>query len=207
MNCIILACSSLADYVRAAQKKLGTNYPEIYLDKRLHADPKKMRDSILEKLNDVSEEYDTVLVAMGFCGGSWSNIKTNKRIVRPAVDDCVSLLLHSDKVSGYNLKKEGHLYMKDKNPNDFDIQKTFSNYTHDMDKETKHKIEASWKSIYSVIDVVDTGINNCNSSEYRIVAEKNASWLDGNVEYLNGSNILIEKLIAGDWDEKLFLIE
>ncbi|MDO5116614.1 MAG: DUF1638 domain-containing protein [Synergistaceae bacterium] len=207
MNCIIMACGSLTDYVRAAQRKLGTNYPEIYLDKALHADPAAMRLSILEKLASLPAEYDTLLIAMGFCGGSWKDVRTDRKIVRPRVDDCVSLLLHTETSAGYNLKKEGRLYMKDVKPDDFDIERVFEKYTKEMESAAKEKIKSSWKASYSAICVVDTGINSPDTSEYRKCAEKNASWIDGKVERLKGSNLLIEKLISGDWDERLFFIE
>lgn len=205
MNGIILACGSLMEYVRAAQNKMGTHYPEVYLDRALHADPQLMRKSILEKLESIPEEYDTVLVAMGFCGGSWKDIKTSRKIVRPAVDDCVSLLLHTENRAGYNLKESGHLYMKDPDPHDFDMERTFETYTKAMDAETKNKIKTAWKAQYAVIDVVNTGLHRCDTPAYRECAGKNARWIDGRVEYLEGSNILIEKLISGDWDETFII--
>lgn len=207
MNCVIMACSSLAAYVLAAQKKIGTDYPVIYLDKALHADPPAMRQSILAELAALPEKYDTVLVAMGFCGGSWREIESDRRIVRPRVDDCVSLLLHTAYTAGYNLKQPGHLYMKDPDPHDFDMEKAFCGYTKDMTSETRAQVKATWQANYDVVAVVDTGLNRCDRPEYQAWAAKNAAWISGHVEQLQGSNILIEKLVAGKWNEDLFVVE
>ena len=207
MNCVIMACSSLAAYVSAAQKKTGTDYPVIYLDKALHADPPAMRQSILAELAALPEKYDTVLVAMGFCGGSWREIESDRRIVRPRVDDCVSLLLHTAYTAGYNLKQPGHLYMKDPDPHDFYMEKAFCGYTKDMTSETRAQVKAAWQANYDVVAVVDTGLNRCDRPEYQAWAAKNAAWISGHVEQLQGSNILIEKLVAGKWDEDLFIVE
>lgn len=204
---VIMACGSLAAYVAAAQAKMGTNYPVVYLDKALHADPPAMRRSILAELAALPEEYDTVLVAMGFCGGSWQDVASDRRIVRPRVDDCVSLLLHTESAAGYNLKQPGHLYMKDPDPHDFDMEKAFCGYTKDMPPETRAQVKAAWQANYDVVAVVDTGLNRCDRPEYKAWAEKNAAWIDGRVEQLKGSNYLIEKLVAGDWDEDLFIVE
>ena len=92
---VILACSSFRDYIAAAQEKMGTAYPVIWLDERLHRDPKLMRRAVLDALEDLPESVETVLVSMGFCGGSWADVPARQRLVMPRADDCVSILLHT----------------------------------------------------------------------------------------------------------------
>lgn len=84
---------------------MDTAYPVVQLDKRYHAEPKDMRDRILDALGELSKDYDTIFVSMGFCGGSWDQVTAPCRIVIPRVDDCVSLLLQRG--DGYvpNLKE------------------------------------------------------------------------------------------------------
>ena len=45
-----------------------------------------MREHILVKISELPQEVDTVLVAMGFCGGSWQDVCCDKRLVIPRVD-------------------------------------------------------------------------------------------------------------------------
>ena len=71
MNAVILACSSLTPFVRAAQERCGTAWPVLELDRNDHAEPSVMRERILERIAALPPEVDTVLVAMGFCGGAW----------------------------------------------------------------------------------------------------------------------------------------
>ena len=52
MSTVILACSSL-----------------------YHRDPKEMQEHILAALRKLPETTDTVLVAMGYCGGSWEGVE------------------------------------------------------------------------------------------------------------------------------------
>ena len=87
MSAIILSCSSLKDYVEAAQKKENTNIPVRYLDRKYHMEPKQMREKIIEAERNLPEDVDTVLVAMGFCGGSWDQVTFSRRVVIPRVDD------------------------------------------------------------------------------------------------------------------------
>lgn len=43
---VIIACSSLQDYVDAAQSRAGTNHPVIYLNQLYHRDPDEMSRTI-----------------------------------------------------------------------------------------------------------------------------------------------------------------
>ena len=118
MNAGILTCSSLDEYVRHAQDNMGTHYPIYAIDKKYHAEPKDMREQILQSLSCLAAKHDTLLVGMGFCGGSWDQVIAPCRIVIPRVDDCVTLLLQQG--DGYcpNLKEMGHLYIYEKDPSE-----------------------------------------------------------------------------------------
>ena len=67
---IILACSSLTEYVEAAQESVGTRMRVRYLNRIYHRDPAEMQEHIKTELSRMPEGIDTVLVCMGFCGGS-----------------------------------------------------------------------------------------------------------------------------------------
>lgn len=207
MSKIVLACGSLADYVKAAQEKMKTSYPVIYLNREFHKDPELMKRHITETINKMPGSFETVLVAMGYCGGSWEGQSFNRRIVIPRVDDCVTLLLHDGDQYNPDLKQKGHLYMKDKNPRGFSMEKIFNRYTEQMDDETKEKVRRAWVGSYTCIDIVDTGLYDCHSAEYVKEAAASAEWIEGKVEFVKGSNRIIEKLISGKWDAQFFIAE
>ena len=71
---VILSCSSLKDYVEAAQRAVGTAFPVIYLNRVYHRDPQEMREHVLEELGRLPEDVGTVLVSMAFAvarGRTW----------------------------------------------------------------------------------------------------------------------------------------
>ncbi len=45
MSTVILACSSLKDYVEEAQRKVSSSFPVIYLNRIYHCDPKEMQET------------------------------------------------------------------------------------------------------------------------------------------------------------------
>ena len=113
---IILACSSLTEYVEAAQASVGTKMRVRYLNRIYHRDPAEMQEHIKAELERMPEGIDTVLVCMGFCGGSWNQVQSRYRLVIPRVDDCVSLLLQTKDDPVSNLKTPGHLYVRAMDP-------------------------------------------------------------------------------------------
>lgn len=204
---VILACSSLMDYVNAAQKKAGTDYPVLYLNRVYHRDPKEMRQHILAQLDALPDDTGTVLVAMGFCGGSWADVETPCRVVIPKIDDCVSLLLQNGDTPVSDLKKHGHLYVREKDPRRESFHAIFDRLTQNVDEETKARYHEDWKRLYSNIDIMDTGLNRCRETAYRTVVQKDADWLDAELSYVSAGTHLLEKLFSGQWDGQFLVVE
>lgn len=205
MGTVILACSSLRAYVEAAQERQHTDYPVIYLDRKYHMEPAVMRQKILEEEQKLPDTVDTVLVAMGFCGGSWEQVTCSRRVVIPRVDDCVSLLLQKTDAYIPNLKKTGHMYMTEIDPDDFDMAKVLADPPKVYPGMREEDLYHLYFDNYHHLDIVDTGLNDCYCEEYVEKAQKNADLIHADLDYTEGSDHLLEKLVGGQWDEQ-FLV-
>ncbi len=205
MSTVILSCESLEVYVAAAQKMAGTTYPVIWLKQKYHEEPAVMRSHILETIASLPKEVDTVLVAMGFCGGSWDSVIADRRIVLPRVDDCISLLLHTDDTYHPNLKQMGHMYMLDGDPDKFSPELMFQQACEKYSKEEARYLFDMWFANYSYLDIVDTGMADCYSEAFVEMAQRSADLIKCDLDYTVGSNLLLEKLVSGQWD-KQFLV-
>lgn len=206
MKAVILVCSTLDQYVAAAQQKMKTNYPVVSIDRKFHVEPRDMREQLIAALKELPEETDTVLVAMGFCGGSWKSIETEKRIVIPRVDDCITLLLHTDDRWYPNLKKGGHMYVHA--PGSFD---TLEEMRQDLcekygEKKGGRAFDLMFAS-YTNVDIIDTGTYDCYGEDYVQQAERNAALINSALGYVPGSNLLLEKLVSGNWDQQFIVAE
>ena len=204
---VILSCTSLKDYVELAQKKLNTAYPVIYLSRIYHRDPEEMREHVISALEGLDPEVETVLVSMGFCGGSWDKVKVPCRVVIPRVDDCISLLLQTTDEPISNLKKQDHLYVKDKDPFKENFKSIFDHLTRDIDEETKKRYHEDWMRYYREIDIIETEINDSRRPEYAAVVKADADWLQAEMAYIPGGTLLLEKLISGNWDGQFMVFE
>ena len=205
---VILACSSLTEYVEAAQERARTAFPVIYLNRLYHRDPKEMQQHILQALEEkVPAGTKTVLVAMGFCGGSWEGVRASYRLVLPRIDDCVSLLLQTGDVPVSDLKEPGHLYVRAKDPSKESFKSIFERMTQGIDEETKARYHKDWQQLYSSIDIMDTGLNGCREPGYAETVQIDADWLDAAMTYVPAGTYLIEKLLRGEWDDQFLILE
>lgn len=199
-NTIILACSSMLLHVEAAQKKMETNFEVIDLDRSLHEYPKKMRERIIETMDRLPKKVETVLVSMGLCGGSWDGVDVSRRVVIPKVDDCITLLLHMDDTQHDNLKKKGHMYFRDSDTGGYSIQDMKDRICEKYGIEFGTSIFGSWFESYTNADIIDTGVYDCYSEAYVEQAQKSADLIRCTLDYVQGSNIILEKLVSGKWD-------
>lgn len=210
MKAVILTCSSLKEYVDKAQLSQKTAMEVLVVDRLYHVNPEKMKQEIAAVIAGLPEEVDTILVAMGFCGGVWDHVSFTKRVVIPRVDDCVSMLLHRDDAYHPNLKKTGHLYLYEKNPADFSAFSLMRDYS-EMDPVYAHMdrdlLFHMWFDNYHYLDIIDTGMNDCYSEEYVLAAQENADMIGAALDYTEGSNRMLEKLVSGGWDEQFLVAE
>ena len=229
MSNIILACSSLKEYVDAAQNKMNTSWPVILVDRALHVEPADMKAAIAEKISqlfsgpdapDASEAPDapasldpadtTILVAMGFCGGTWDHVSFPCRVVVPRVDDCISLLLTTDDAYQPNRKELGHLYLYESDPKDFSaLHLIRDGGTADPSYRGMSQADLFryWFTGYHAMDIIDTGLNPCYEVPYVEAAQKEADVINADLGYVQGSNLILEKLVSGRWDAQFLVLE
>ena len=210
MGRVVLSCSSLVDFVKTAQERAGTDYPVHVVDRQYHAEPEQMKRVVGACIRNLPEDADTVLVAMGFCGGVWDHVTFDRRIVIPRVDDCVTLLLHTDDNYHSNLKEPGCLYIYENDPEDFSAL-TLLRDDAAAEKEyagiSREMLYHFWFGQYHTMNIIDTGLNDCYSVEYVQAAQDYADRINASLGYTGGSILLLEKLVAGRWDRQFLVAE
>lgn len=199
-NTVIAACSSMLLHVEAAQKKMGTDFPVAVLDREYHSDPAKMRELVMKTLESLPAEKENVLVAMGFCGGSWDRIESPRRIVIPKADDCITMLLHTDDTPHLNLKQQGHMYFRDSDEGKYSMKGMKEEICRKYGTEFGTSVFGSWFASYTHADIIDTGAYDCYSLEFAREAQENADLIRCTLDYTQGSNLILEKLVSGRWD-------
>lgn len=204
---VILACTSLCHHLAMAQQRMQTDFTVIPLDRSNHVAPEKMKACIQQALDSLPPGTDTVLAAIGYCGGSWDGIRTPCRTVLPNLDDCITLLLHTDDTPHGNLKQTGHMYMTDGDMEDYTIRGIKDRLCRRYGLESGMRLFASYFQHYTHVDIIDTGVYDCHSAPYLSLARENAALIDGKLSHVPGSNRILEKLVSGRWDRQFQVCE
>lgn len=207
MSTVIITCSNVRYHIDRAQEKEHTSYPVIELDSRLHVEPKDMRAKLFETMGTLPESVDLVLLSMGMCGGSAAKEPFPVKTVMPKVDDCITLLLHTDDRWFPNLKKGGHLYLTDKIQGDLSVRNIRENLIEQYGEKKGLRIFDIWFDSYKSVDVIDTGVYDSYDKEYLRIAEAEAAMINCPVCHVPGSNHLLEKLVGGRWDHQFLVVE
>ena len=207
MNIGILTCSALTYYVNVAQKKMKTNYPVIEIDRNYHDRPKVLRTLLEEALAKLPEDVDTILVAMGACGNCWEGMVIDKKVVIPRMDDCVTILLHKNDEWHPNLKKPGHFYQIDEDNDHFLLTTIYKKAVEKYGERRAKRICNIMFESYTNVDVVDTGVFDCHTEDFVIKMQREADFIHVPLGYVEGSNIVIEKLVSGNWDDQFVVVE
>ncbi len=61
------------------------------------------------------------------------------------------------------------MYVREKDPGRECFHAIFERLTKNLDEETKERYHNDWKQLYSGIDIMDTGLNDCRREAYREV--------------------------------------
>ena len=207
MSTVILSCTTLLEYVQLAQKACKTNFPVIELDRQYHVEPAKMREHILQTLFSLSSDVDTILVAMGFCGGSWQDVSCSKTLVIPRVADCVALALTTPKRYTPDLKEPGHMYLFGSGDTGFSVHAIYERLLKEYDKEMADIVFNMYFEHYYYLDIIDNGLYDCYDPDYVERAQADADRIHADLNFVPGSNILLEKLVSGRWDNQFLIAQ
>jgi hypothetical protein len=165
-----------------------------------------MRQRLMDVLNALPESITTVLIAMGYCGGSLDNICARQRLVIPNLDDCITMLLTKTDAQEGNLKQRGHMYFRDSECGGVNVQRMLDNLRREYGMERGTGIFGMWFADYTHADIIDTGVFDCYEESYVESIQKQADLIRCELGYVEGSNRILEKLVSGQWDEQFLIV-
>ena len=58
---------------------------------------------------------------------------------------------------------------------------------------------------YTDMEIIDTGVFDCHTEEYVAKIQKEADFVNVPLGYVKGSNLIMEKLVSGNWDDQFII--
>lgn len=165
-----------------------------------------MREHILHTLARLSSDIGTILVAIGFCGGSWQYVSCSKTLVIPRIADCVALALTTPKRYAPDLKEPGHMYLFGSGDTGFSVRAIYESLLDQYDIEMADIVFDMYLEHYYHLGIIDNGLYDCYDLNYVEQAQADAERIHAELDFVPGSNLLLEKLVSGNWDEQFLVV-
>ena len=75
---VLLSCEMLEDEMQLALQRTGVQMPIVWLDAGLHEYPAKLRASLREKIAELEQSYDTILLGFCLCGNAMDGVGASR---------------------------------------------------------------------------------------------------------------------------------
>ncbi len=205
-NTCIICCKTISEELLAAMESTGCTFPVLWIESGLHNVPRKLH-KVLQDTVDEAEKTgaERILVAMGFCGNSLENLKTETaELILPRADDCITLLLGSFR-RRQQIQNEAGTYFMTKGwiEGERNIMREYEYTMEKYGEEMGEEIFDMMFGNYRRIGILETGCYDMEpvlAETERIARTLHLAW-----EKFSGSNEYLKKLMTGPWDEDSFV--
>lgn len=222
MRIVALTCEVLARavYLSAAT---SPNVVDVRLNRRgLHDTPPELRLTLQGEIDAVGPPYDAVVLAYGLCGGGSAGLRATKvPLVIARAHDCITLFLGDRARYASEAKAhpgtfwyvQDYLERADDGPfaglgaaSDSAARATHAEYVRLYGPDNADylmEVMGAWRDHYDRAAFVDTGVGDASATRER--ARTEAASRDWSFAPIEGSLVLVKRLIDGDWDPRDFL--
>ena len=199
----VIACETLRDEITRVAADLEVEYCEGLL----HDYTDRLRATVQERI-DATPGERTILLAYGRCSNGLTGLRAGRhRLVLPAVDDCIALLLGSRAEYLRQFSAQPGTYYYTRGWIEYiddpyhEYLEMIPKYGADKARRIAHLILAH----YTRVAVIDTGTYALG--EYREYLDTVSGFYDLPLEVLPGSLRLLERLMRGPHDGEFIVVE
>jgi len=199
----IVACKALRDEILSVSDGLDVEF----IEARLHDTPDKLRATVQEAITNTPGER-TILLLYGRCSNGTAGLKAGPhRLVLPAVDDCISLLLGSRAryMEEHESQPGTYYYTRGWIEHIDDPYAEYKQIVPKYGEEKARRIALMIMNGYTRVALIDTG--SYPLDEYEPYVREVSEFYNLPVEHLVGSLRYIEKLVKGPHDKEFIVIE
>jgi hypothetical protein len=199
----IIACSTIRDEVEA----LRGDIPVEYLEGFLHDTPDVLRAKINEAIAATPDDC-TILLGYGRCSnGTAELVAGSHRLILPACDDCIAILLGSRRayLREFGEHPGTYYYTRGWIEELEDPYREYLKMIPRMGEEKARMVAHMIMESYTRVAVIDTGTYDLDKAHEYV--ETVSEFYSLPVIQLDGSLRLLEKLIRGPHDDEFIVVE
>ncbi len=193
----------------------------------LHNKPLTLRERLQAQIDAlVGEDYEAITLAYGLCGKATAGLVARDiPLVIPRAHDCVTLFLGDrmrykeqfEEQPGTYWYARDYIERRDSSGvavslgaglDDFDMDTVYDEYVEKYGVDNADylmEVMGAWQSHYKRAAYIDTGVGHDPEVEEQARAEATRrGWA---FEHLEGNLVLIQRLLAGDWENDFLVVE
>ncbi|MDR1045115.1 MAG: DUF1638 domain-containing protein [Candidatus Adiutrix sp.] len=200
MKRMLVACETIEDEVKDALKRLGLDYPVIWLEGGLHSSPDRLRKRLQELLDQAEGQCDDLIFTLGYCGGGVSDLQTGGYTsILPLADDCISILLGSLAARKKASSPATYFLTEGWMRHESNVVTSYDHTVKKYGQERADRINRMMLKHYRRFGLVDTGSYDLGEAAVRVgpLAQK----VEVTVETLPGEMNWLEALLTGPYDD------
>ena len=202
---LVMACATVIEEMLPL---LPEGMAHQVFDFGLHIYPDKLRETLQEAIDEVGDQYETILLGYGLCSQAMVGIKANGcKLVVPRVDDCIAIFLGSRRAYNHQARTEPGSYYLTKGWIEAG-DTPFSEYENTVEQYGKDMADRIYKMMmknYKRLALINTG--QYDIDKYRSYTQQTAEQFNLKYDEVDGSNALVKKLIFGPWDDEFVVID
>jgi hypothetical protein len=194
----------------------------------LHDLGASMRPHLQQRIDAADPEgYDAILLGYALCGRGTEGLRAGKtQLVLPRAHDCIGLLMgdrhryqeYFDSHSGVYFRSPGWV---ENQQADGKLQPAYASAKTIGERRTREELVAkygeengnylyeqfgAYRRHYSRLTYISTGIDADAEDQFRAIARAEAQNEGWTFEEFKGSQILLQRLVSGNWDAADFLV-
>ncbi len=200
----IIACATVIEEMLPF---LPADMPYEVLDFGLHLKPQELKRILQEKIDEASQMAEVIVLGYGLCSMAVVGLRaTTATLVVSRSDDCIAIFLGSCAAYKRQASQEPGTYYLTKGWIEVG-DSPFSEHEKLVEKYGEAKalrmMRLTLKN-YTRLAFINTGDYNLES--YRDYARRNSEKFELRYEEIDGSPMLIKKMIAGPWDDEFVVV-
>ncbi len=199
----IIACETLRDEI----ERVAPGVEVEFCEGLLHDYPDRLRDTLNERIA-ATPGARTILLGYGRCCNGTAGLRAGPhRLVLPAVDDCIAILLGSRKTYLEQFAQAPGTYYYTRGWIEY-IDDPYQEYLHAAERYGEEKARHIARLIlanYTRVAVIDT--HTYDLADYEEYLRTVSRFYDLPLQVLDGSLRLLERLVAGPHDGEFITVE
>jgi hypothetical protein len=200
----VIACATV---IEEMLPHLPASVPYEVLDFGLHLRPQDLKRALQDKIDEASRHADVIILGYGLCSMAIVGLRaTTATLVVSRSDDCIAIFLGSCAAYKQQASKEPGTYYLTKGWIEVG-DSPFSEHEKLVEKYGEAKALRMMKLTlknYTRLAFINTG--DYNLERYREYAHRNSEKFGLRYEEIDGSPALVQKMIAGPWDEEFVVV-